>query len=42
MRIAEVAFPVPLAKGFHYLVPEGFPAVAGLRVRAPFGPRRLG
>jgi primosomal protein N' (replication factor Y) len=41
VRIAEVAFPVPLAKGFHYRVPDGFPAVAGLRVRAPFGPRRL-
>lgn len=38
-RIAEVAFPVPLPKGFHYLVPDGLPAAPGARVRAPFGPR---
>ncbi|MBI3289094.1 MAG: primosomal protein N', partial [Elusimicrobia bacterium] len=41
MRIAEVAFPVPLAKGFHYRVPDGLAAAPGLRVRAPFGPRRM-
>lgn len=40
MRIAEVAFPVPLPKGFHYLVPEGMTVAPGQRVRAPFGPRR--
>ncbi|HVA67064.1 MAG TPA: primosomal protein N' [Elusimicrobiota bacterium] len=39
MKIAEVAFPVPLPKGFHYLVPESMPVSAGCRVRAPFGPR---
>lgn len=38
-RIAEVAFPVPLPKGFHYLVPEGMRVEPGMRVRAPFGPR---
>ncbi|MFI5362601.1 MAG: primosomal protein N' [Elusimicrobiota bacterium] len=39
MRIAEVAFPVPLPKGFHYRVPDGMKVAAGSRVRAPFGPR---
>lgn len=39
MRIAEVAFPVPLPKGFHYRVPDGMRVAAGDRVRAPFGPR---
>lgn len=39
MRIAEVAFPVPLPKGFHYRVPDGMTVSAGQRVRAPFGPR---
>jgi primosomal protein N' (replication factor Y) len=39
VRIAEVAFPVPLPKGFHYLVPDGMKVSAGSRVRAPFGPR---
>ncbi|HAM34930.1 MAG TPA: primosomal protein N' [Elusimicrobia bacterium] len=41
MRIAEVAFPVPLHKAFHYQVPAGLDARPGARVRAPFGPRRL-
>ncbi len=41
MRIAEVAFPVPLPKGFHYRVPDGMNVSPGHRVRAPFGPRRL-
>lgn len=41
MRIAEVAFPVPLHRGFHYEVPAGFVLEAGARVRVPFGPRRL-
>ncbi len=40
MRIAEVAFPVPLPRGYHYRVPEGMAAAPGLRVRAPFGPRK--
>ncbi|UPT72575.1 MAG: primosomal protein N' [Elusimicrobiota bacterium] len=39
MRIAEVGFPVPLPKGYHYLVPDGMDARAGSRVRAQFGPR---
>ncbi len=40
MRIAEVAFPVPLPKAFHYRVPDGMPVRPGHRVRASFGPRR--
>ncbi|MBI4371737.1 MAG: primosomal protein N' [Elusimicrobia bacterium] len=40
MRIAEVVFPVPLPRAFHYRVPEGMAVAAGERVRAPFGPRR--
>lgn len=40
-RIAEVAFPVPLHKGYDYLVPGGMALEAGCRVRASFGPRRL-
>jgi len=40
MRIAEVAFPVPLPKGYHYRVPDGMAVAAGSRVRAPFGPRK--
>ncbi|MBI2387712.1 MAG: primosomal protein N' [Elusimicrobia bacterium] len=40
MRIAEVAFPVPLPKGYHYQVPDGMSVAAGHRVRAPFGPRK--
>lgn len=40
MRIAEVAFPVPLPKGFHYRVPDGVTVSPGQRVRASFGPRR--
>ncbi len=39
MRIAEVAFPVPLPKGFHYRVPDGMTVLPGQRVRASFGPR---
>ena len=41
MRIAEVAFPVPLPKGFHYRVPDGLALAPGQRVRASFGPRRM-
>lgn len=40
MRIAEIAFPVPLPKGYHYLVPDGMNVAVGSRVRAPFGPRK--
>ncbi|MCM2305748.1 MAG: primosomal protein N', partial [Elusimicrobia bacterium] len=40
MRIAEVAFPVPLPKGYHYRVPDGMGVAVGSRVRAPFGPRK--
>lgn len=40
MRIAEVVFPVPLPKGYHYRVPEGLAVVPGQRVRACLGPRR--
>jgi len=39
VRIAEVAFPVPLPKGFHYRVPDGMKVLPGQRVRASFGPR---
>lgn len=40
MKIAEVAFPVPLPKGFHYRVPDEMAVAPGARVRASFGPRR--
>jgi len=40
VRIAEVVFPVPLPKGYHYRVPEGLLVAPGQRVRASFGPRR--
>ncbi len=40
-RIAEIAMPVPVHKGFHYLVPEGLRLEPGMRARAPFGPRSL-
>ncbi len=40
MRIAEVAFPVPLPKGYHYQVPAGMNVAVGHRVRAFFGPRK--
>ncbi len=39
MRIAEVAFPVPLRTGFHYEVPAGLSVLPGMRVRAEFGRR---
>ena len=41
MRIAEVAFPVPLHKGFHYEVPPSMSLDLGMRVKASLGPRRL-
>jgi primosomal protein N' (replication factor Y) len=41
LKIAEVAFPVPLPKGFHYRIPEGLSVSPGQRVWAPFGPRRM-
>ena len=37
MRIADVAFPVPLRKGFHYAVPSGLDVRPGMRVRVEFG-----
>jgi primosomal protein N' (replication factor Y) len=37
MRIADVAFPVPLRKGFHYQVPAGLDVRPGMRVRVEFG-----
>ncbi|HAZ08658.1 MAG TPA: primosomal protein N', partial [Elusimicrobia bacterium] len=40
MRIAEVVFPIPLPKGYHYRVPQGMTVAPGQRVRASFGPRR--
>lgn len=41
MRIAEVAFPIPLHRRFDYSIPSGMNIVPGVRVRAPFGPRSL-
>ena len=42
MRIAEVAFPVPVHNTYHYRVPDDCPSLAaGTRVRATFGPRLL-
>lgn len=40
--IAEVAFPIPVFKTFHYEIPEELRALVarGMRVRAPFGARR--
>jgi primosomal protein N' (replication factor Y) (superfamily II helicase) len=40
---AEVVFPVPIPKTFHYGIPEGLRdrAAAGCRVRAPFGRRMM-
>lgn len=42
MLIAEVAFPIPVFKTFHYEIPEELRALVarGMRVRAPFGARR--
>src|SRR5581483_145008 len=43
LLIAEVAQPVPLRRCFDYEIPAALKekAVAGARIRAPFGPRRL-
>lgn len=41
MRIAEVAFPLPLHRSFDYQIPSGMNVLPGARVRAPFGPRSL-
>ncbi len=42
VKIADVAFPVPLHRTFHYLVPEGLGTLMpGARVLASFGPRKL-
>ena len=42
MRIAEVAFPVPLPKGFHYRVPDGM-VVMGVpgKIVRPVKPEEL-
>lgn len=37
MPVAHVALPVPLARTFDYLLPEGISVKAGCRVRVPFG-----
>ncbi|PHM58582.1 primosomal protein N' [Xenorhabdus sp. KK7.4] len=40
MTVVQVALPVPLARSFDYLLPEGLPVPAsGIRVRVPFGKR---
>ena len=41
LRIAEVAFNIPLERTFHYLIPEGMDQAVqpGVWVAAPFGPR---
>lgn len=43
VRIAEVAYPIPLHRSFDYEVPPELSgrALPGARVRAPFGPRSL-
>ncbi len=41
VKIAEVAFALPLHQTYHYLLPTGSDAETGSRVRAPFGSRRL-
>ncbi len=42
MRIAEIAFPIPLDRTFHYLVGDSAISLKpGMRVKAPFGPRKL-
>ncbi|MHB2025760.1 MAG: replication restart helicase PriA [Elusimicrobiota bacterium] len=40
MKIADVAFPIPLPRSFHYRVPDEMAIVPGCRVRASFGPRK--
>src|SRR5690606_40248966 len=42
--VLQVALPVPLPRLFDYRAPAGLaatPALAGCRVRVPFGPREL-
>ncbi len=42
MAAVQVAVPAPLYRLFDYAVPDGLPAPRrGMRVRVPFGPRRL-
>ncbi|MFP1889689.1 primosomal protein N' [Lonsdalea quercina] len=42
MPVVQVALPVPLARTFDYLLPSGsFPPAPGMRVRVPFGNRRM-
>ena len=40
-RTAQVAVPAPLYQCFDYDLAEGQQVVPGVRVRVPFGPRRL-
>lgn len=40
-RYVRVAVPVPLHRTFSYRVPDGLDPQPGVRVRVPFGPRRL-
>ncbi len=40
MRIAEIAFPIPLDRTFHYLAGD-FSLKPGMRIKASFGPRKL-
>ena len=40
-QYVQVAVPVPLHRLFTYLVPDGMLVRAGLRVKVPFGPRKL-
>lgn len=41
MKLAEVAFNVPVDKNFFYLIPEGLPLTPLLRVKADFAGRKL-
>ncbi len=41
MTIAQIALPVPLAKTFDYLIPEGMQVMSGVRVNVTFGRRRM-
>jgi primosomal protein N' (replication factor Y) len=37
----KVALPLPLKEAFDYSLPEGMPALPGMRVRVPFGKRKM-
>ncbi|MCG8709486.1 primosomal protein N' [Brenneria sp. 4F2] len=40
MSVAQVAFPVPLARTFDYILPAGVEPQVGVRVSVPFGNRK--